>query len=95
MAYRDVEVTPPAQPPLNWRPAAGVAIRVLLGLMVVIIVVGFTKIVAAVVADQLRCSELAAGSRAARAAQCARGGGTWSEGTVNGQPAEWCAGVRR
>ena len=91
MVYREMEVTPPVR--RRWWQRNHP--EFLIFAMVAIIVVGLTKIVAAVVADQLRCSELAAGSRAARAAQCARGGGTWSEGTVNGQPAEWCAGVRR
>lgn len=97
MSYREMKTTPPARPAWwkvcpKWRAVAGLVIVSFVGAAVV---KGVGWFVDATAADILRRDELAAGVRAARAAECIRGGGTWNVGTVDGKPAEWCARGQR
>lgn len=97
MSYREMETTPPAR---RWgwvlrRRAVNALWALAVASAALLAAREARKGVREIAADILRREQLAEGARAARAAECIRGGGTWNVGTVDGRPAEWCARGQR
>ena len=96
MAYRDVEVTPPPRPLLNWRPVANMVFRVLAMFAACALVWRSC----AYMGDNMD-RNVAEGRRVqqqeedVRHRRCASLGGTWHEGFVAGHRSSWCSVVGR
>lgn len=97
VSYREMQATPPAR---RW----GWAVRrVLVWSLYPLAIMAagalssrVIRVIAHEVAEDSRVQREHEGAqRRGRIAACVARGGTWNEGTIDGKPCEWCAGVRR
>lgn len=97
MTYREMETTPPARQ-WGWavRRALLWTVRVVcLTAGVAMGAKGCSAFAAWTAEAEINANRRAYEERQRTIGRCIGSGGSWSEGTIDGKHAEWCAGVRR